>query len=178
MPTPDHPDPDAPRGVVPYPALDFAALRWLNQRSGGPTGCFPDLPKVMTPLFYDQIDQTQPIAVLRTHRETTTARYLKGLDASGGGVRSDDLIHLVEDDPHESLIEETIVELLVAICSFAPREPGPRLINELLCHPDDYDRVVGMTILLDWTPREFHTLKQYGMFGDSIPAPPNARPQL
>ena len=55
--TDDHPD--APDGVDPYPALSFAAVKWLNQRTGGPTGAYPDLPKVLTPVFYAQIDQSQ-----------------------------------------------------------------------------------------------------------------------
>jgi hypothetical protein len=79
-------------------------------------------------------------------------------------------------DPDESLMETTTVELLVALCSFAPQEPGPRLINELLCLPGDYNRVVGLTTLPGRTRREFETLKRYGMFGGSISEPPEARP--
>ena len=176
--TDDHPDdPDLPDGVDPYPALSFAAVKWLNQRTGGPTGAYPDLPKVLTPVFYAQIDQSQPVAVLRTHREQTTAHLLRMFGSSGGVAEADEVLDFVERmDPDESLMETTTVELLVALCSFAPQEPGPRLINELLCLPDDYDRVVGLTTLPGRTRREFETLKRYGMFGGSISEPPEARP--
>lgn len=177
-PTDDHPsDPDLPDGLVPYPALSFAAVKWLNQRSGGPTGAYPDIPKVLTPLFYDQVDQSQPVAILRTHREETTAQLLRPFGTSGGIAEPDEVLDFIARiDPHETLVQTTTVELLVALCSFAPKEPGPRLINELLCLPDDYDRVVGMTTLPGRTPREFDTLKRHGMFGGSISEPPEAWP--
>jgi hypothetical protein len=96
--------------------------------------------------------------------------------SSGGVAEADEVLDFVERmDPDESLMETTTIELLVALCSFAPQEPGPRLINELLCLPADYDRVVGLTTLPGRTPREFHTLKQHGMFGGTIEEPPEAR---
>ena len=150
-------DLDTPEGVVPYLALSFHAVRWLNQRSGGSTGGYPDLPKVLTPLFYAHVDASQPVAVLRTHREQTIAHRFAVASAVGQ--------------------EPPTIELLVAICSFAPKVPGPRLINELVCHPADFDRVVGMTTLPGRTPREYHTLKQHGMFGGTLAAPPEARPE-
>jgi hypothetical protein len=176
--TDEHPnDPDLPDGLDPYPALSFAAVKWLNQRSGGPTGAYPDLPKVLTPLFYAQVDQSQPVAVLRTHREETTAQLLRPFGSSGGIAEPDEVLDFIARmDPNEALVQTMTVELLVALCSFAPKDPGPRLINELLCLPDDYERVVGMTTLPGRTPREFETLKRYGMFGNTIQAPPEAWP--
>ena len=157
--TDDHPDNlDTPDGVVPYPSLSFHAVRWLNQRSGGASGGYPDLPKVLTPVFYDQVDPSQPVAVLRTHREEAIRHHL--------GITNT-----------EGQLTTRVIELLVAICSFAPKEPGPRLINELVCHPADYDRVVGLTTLPGRTPREYHTLKQHGMFGGTMADPPEARPE-
>ena len=120
QPADEHDDPDAPDGVDPYPALSFAAVKWLNQRTGGPTGAYPDLPKVLTPVFYAQIDQSQPVAVLRTHREQTTAHLLRMFGSSGGVAEVDEVLDFVERmDPDESLMETTTVELLVALCSFA-----------------------------------------------------------
>jgi hypothetical protein len=176
--TDDHGDDlDVPDGVVPYPALSFAAVKWLNQRSGGPTGCYPDIPKALTPLFYAEVDQSKPVAVLRTHREQTTGRILALFGTSGGVATVAELTaRLDELGEEEGLIQQSPVELLVALCSFAPKQPGPRLINELLCLPEDYERVVGMTTLPGRTPREFETLKRYGMFGNTIQAPPEAWP--
>ena len=110
--TDDHPnDPDLPDGLVPYPALSFAAVKWLNQRSGGPTGAYPDLPKVLTPLFYDQIDKSKPVAVLRTHREETTAQLLRPFGTSGGIAEPDEVLDFIARmDPNETLVQTTTVE--------------------------------------------------------------------
>jgi hypothetical protein len=102
QPAAEHDDPDAPDGVDPYPALSFAAVKWLNQRTGGPTGAYPDLTKVLTPVFYAQIDQSQPVAVLRTHREQTTAHLLRMFGSSGGVAEADEVLDFVERmDPDE-----------------------------------------------------------------------------
>jgi hypothetical protein len=117
------------------------------------------------------------VAVLRTHREETTAQLLRPFGSSGGIAEPDEVLDFIARmDPNEALVQTMTVELLVALCSFAPKDPGPRLINELLCLPDDYERVVGMTTLPGRTPREFETLKRYGMFGNTIQAPPEAWP--
>ncbi|MEI6688014.1 MAG: hypothetical protein WCN97_01490 [Thermoleophilia bacterium] len=105
--TDDHPDdPDLPDGLVPYPALSFAAVKWLNQRSGGPTGAYPDVPKALTPLFYDQVDQSQPAAVLRTHREETTVQLLRPFGSSGGIAEADEVLDFIARmDPNETLLQ-------------------------------------------------------------------------
>lgn len=127
-------DVSAPSGPpVTVPALAFADVKRLTIRSGGPTRGFPDLPKVMTPLFFDQVDKSEPVAVLRTHTEIAT-----GWDG----------------EP---------LAILVATCSFAPAAPGPRLINELLCLPDDYARAVITMELPALTVGERERLKLWGM---------------
>ena len=128
------PDFSAPYGPpITVPALSFRDVKRLTTRSGGPTRGYPDLPKVMTPLFFDQVDQSQPVAVLRTHTETAT-------DWTG--------------EP---------LEVLIAICSFAPATPGPRLINELVCLPADYEQAVTTTELPALTVGERDRLKLWGM---------------
>ncbi|MGI9187814.1 MAG: hypothetical protein ACR2J9_09945 [Gaiellales bacterium] len=127
----DFNEPTGPPTTVP--ALAFDDVKRLTVRSGGPTRGYPDLPKVMTPLFFDHVDLSQPVAILRTHVESTA-------DWSG--------------EP---------IEVLVAICSFAPAGPGPRLINELLCLPDDYAGAVTTMELPALTVGERDRLKLWGM---------------
>ncbi len=87
------------------------------------------------PRFYKDVDKSQPVVVLRTHLEQAT-----GSDC-------------------------TTVDVLVAICSFAPVTPGPRLLNELACLPKDYDCVIGEMKL----PRVSITEHGLGLIPDLYP---------
>ena len=57
-----------------------------------------------------------------------------------------------------------LADVVVALCSFAPKVAGPpRLINELVCRPEDYMRVAhGRVHLPDWTDGEFGLLSELG----------------
>ncbi len=91
------------------------------------------------PRFYKDVDESQPGAVLRTRLEQAT-----------------------ESDC-------TTVDVLVAICNFAPAKSGSRLINQLACLPKDYDCVIGEMKL----PRPTITEHGLGLIPD--PYPPTRR---
>lgn len=129
-------------------ALSWDAVLWLNRRAGGMFGRYGDIPLALHPAFALQIDESQPVAVLRAH-----------LERASFGDRSEGVV--------------------VALCSFASRLPGaPRVLNELVCRPDDYVRVAhGATELADWTRWEFDRLRELSGDGTDPPPPVGALPE-
>jgi hypothetical protein len=168
---PSHPDPDDARAggpgdesertgglplaivarIVPRPrtALSVEAVRWLLHRAGGMWGRHGGLPAPLSPAFLDRVDPDEPVAVLRAHLEPA--------DLGGDGP----------------------ADAVVALCSFAPREPGgERLVHELVCRPDDYVRVAhGTTLLADWSRDEFQRLQRIEARREDMPAPPEELPE-
>ena len=143
-------------------SISFAALKWLVLRSSRAWGSYGGIPTTLTPAFFSRIDQSEPVVVLRTHLERAPR------PAPGRGP-----------------------DVLAVLCSFAPAGHGtprvsfgpnppvwPRLVNELLCDPDDYVRVAhGTSMLAAWSPEEFQILKLYGMHATRIDDPPEALPE-
>ena len=131
-------------------ALSCEAVRWLLLRAGGMWARYGDIVAPLSPAFLDQVDETQPVAVIRAHLERTA----------------------FHDDGEE--------DVAVVLCSFAMRWPeGARMVHELVCRPADYVRVAhGETMLADWTPGEFRRLtKLSAVTRGSEPTPPaNALP--
>ena len=130
-------------------ALSCDAVRWLLLRAGGMWGRFGGIPTPLTPAFLDHVDETEPVAVLRAH-----------LERADFGDRGP-------------------ADVLVALCSFAPTQAGSaRLINELVCRPEDYVRVAHGTIrLADWTQDEFERLRAMRTDGTDPQAPADALPE-
>ena len=128
-------------------ALSWEAVQWLNRRAGGMFGRYGDIPLALHPAFALQIDETQPVAVLRAHLE-------------------------------RAAFHDRAEDVVVALCSFAPRLPGaPRVLNELVCRPEDYVRVAhGTTELADWTRWEFDRLRELSGDGTDPPPPVGALP--
>lgn len=122
MPNQTPPPSDAPlrpRVRVDYhPALSLQALRHLDSEAHAYLAGYGALPtRTLSEAFLEQVDPTAPIAVHRTHLEQFPGDH------------------------------GALPEALVVLCSFAPLQPGPRLINELICKPGTYDLAVGeMTI--------------------------------
>ncbi|MGI9117189.1 MAG: hypothetical protein ACR2JV_06105 [Gaiellales bacterium] len=81
------------------------------------------IPRTLTGEFLRLVDADFPVAVLRTHLEQVP-------DERGGTV-----------------------DVLVALCSFAPKQSGPRLLNEVVCKPKQYDDLVGEMTLTREVPR-------------------------
>ena len=174
MPTDDqHPDPDDLRAdgtdepaerdpllpfsiwtkVIPreHTALSVPAVEWLLSRAGGMWGRYGDIRLTMTLAFLDDIDPAEPVGVIRARLERTR------LPKRGQG------------------------DVVVALCSFEPKEKddeGSRLINELVCRPEDYVRVAhGSVTFPEWTYGELRRLKKREQRREKIAAPPEALPE-
>ncbi len=122
-----------------YPGLSVEAVQWLYNRSNQRLNYAYTQHQVLIPVFFKDVDESQPVAVLRTHLEQATSAWCNA------------------------------IEVLVAICSFAPAKPGPRLINELVCDPQDYDRAIGEMTIPRVPPAPATGLR--GMRGYSPPKP-------
>lgn len=172
MPTDDrHPDHDDPRAdgpdepaerdpllpfsiwtkVIPreHTALSVPAVEWLLSRAGGMWGRYGGIRLPMTLAFLDDVDPAEPVGVIRARLERTR------LGKRGQG------------------------DVVVALCSFVPKEGGSsRLINELVCRPEDYVRVAhGSVMFSEWTHEELRRLKERERRREEIAAPPEALPE-
>ncbi len=139
--TPPPVNPDAPfrPRTDHYPGLSVEAVQWLYNRSNQRLNYAYTQHQVLIPVFFKDVDESQPVAVLRTHLEQATSAWCN------------------------------TIEVLVAICSFAPAKPGPRLINELVCDPQDYDRAIGEMTIPRVPPAPATGIR--GMRGYSPPKP-------